>query len=209
MIFKRLKALINKIAGEQAAQAGKKAPDTSETDKSWIVSKMDEITPGIPPGVVRAFSGTIGLDEYLRLDDFALNEFFKACAGSRDKHLQELGYGLINRRLYKGIDLTEIGPGLGEFAVKATDRLKAKGADTDYEFGTDTPADTPYKPYDPDQEKPAAQIYVESGTGKIVEIGTISEPVRTLQKKYHLVRYYFPERYRDEIQAIAAPLMKK
>jgi HD superfamily phosphohydrolase len=116
---------------------------------------------------------------------------------------------LVHRRLFKGIDLTDIGPGLGEFAVKATDFLKSKGADTNYEFGSDTPADTPYKPYDPDQEKPAAQIYVEGGTGKVVEISTISDPVRTMQKKYQLVRYYFPERYRTEIQAIATPLMKK
>jgi len=149
------------------------------------------------------------LDDYLQLDDFALNEFFKACASSQDKHLRELGDGLLNRRLYKGIDLTDIGPGLGDFAVKATEALKSKGANTDYEFGNDTPADTPYKPYDPDQEKPAAQIYVEDGTGKIVEISTVSEPVKTLQRKYQLVRYYFPERYRQEIQAIASPLIRK
>jgi HD superfamily phosphohydrolase len=200
MIFRRLKALIDKIAGENPAKT---------RGKVRIVSAMEKIAPGIPPGVVRAFSGNIGLDEYLCLDDFALNEFFKACAGSQDKYLQELGSGLLNRRLYKGIDLTDIGPGLGDFAVKATDFLKSRGADTDYELGNDTPADTPYKPYDPDQEKPAAQIYVEDGSGKVVEISTISDPVRTLQKKYQLVRYYFPERYRTEIQAIATPLMKK
>jgi hypothetical protein len=209
MIFRRLKALIDEIAGDRPAELGGKMAHPGEAGKGRIVSEMEKVAPGIPPGVVRAFSGAVALEDFLRLDDFALHEFFKSCAGSKDKHLQELGYGLVNRRLYKGIDLTEIGAGLGEFAVKATDFLRSKGAETDYEFGDDTPADTPYKPYDPDQEKPAAQIYVEDGTGRVVEIGTISDPVRTLQKKYHLVRYYFPERYRTEIQAIAAPLMKK
>lgn len=198
MIFRRLKWLIDKIAF-----------DVPGVKKRHILTTMNKIVPGISPGVVRAFAETIDLDEYLRLDDFALNEFFRACAGSTDKHLLELGNGLLNRRLFKGIDLTDIGPSLGEFAVKATEVLKSKGAETDYEFGTDTPADTPYKPYDPDQEKPAAQIYVEDGTGKIVEISTISDPVRTLQRKYQLVRYYFPEKYRHEIQAIAAPFLKK
>jgi uncharacterized protein len=209
LIFKRLKALIEKIADGQIAGGAETPAKTSEGVKAKIVSGIERIAPGVPPGVVHAFSGNISLSEYLQLDDFALTEFFKACAGSKDKHLQELGYGLINRHLYKGIDLTDIGPALGEFAVKATDLLKSKGADTDYELGNDTPADTPYKPYDPDQEKPAAQIYVENGTGKVVEISTISEPVGTLQKKYQLVRYYFPERYRGEIQAVVAPLMKR
>jgi hypothetical protein len=58
-------------------------------------------------------------------------------------------------------------------------------------------------------EKPAAQIYVEDGKGRGVEISTISDAVATLKEKYQLVRYYFPERYRDGIRAIAAPLMKK
>ena len=77
-----------------------------------------------------------------------------------------------------------------------------------YHFGVDTPADTPYKPYNPDDDKPAAQIYVQSPAGKIVEISTISDPVAELKKKYQLTRYYYPERFRDRVTAVAQSTLK-
>ena len=188
LIFQRLKTILDEI-GTKAVQ--------------------EKIAPGVSPHILAAFSGDLKLAEFLQLDDLAMNEFFKACAASEDRHLRELGFGLLHRRLFKGVDLTDIGFKVADFKLKVVELLKAKGANPDYEFGDDTPADTPYKPYDPDAEKPAAQIYVEDGTGKVVEISTISDAVATLRKQYQLVRYYFPEQYRTQIQAIAEPLMKK
>ncbi len=209
MIFKRLKWLIDRIT-EKVAPKAPKGVTLPKAEMKKLVSRIEKFVPGIPPGVVRAFSGNISLGQYLELDDFALTGFFKACAGAKDKHLQELGYGLVHRRLYKGIDITGIDPsGLAKFALETNDYLKGQKANTDFEFGEDTPADTPYKPYDPDAEKPAAQIYVEGSNGKPVEFSTISDAVATLKKKYQLVRYYFPERYNERIRAIAAPLLKK
>jgi HD superfamily phosphohydrolase len=206
MIFQRLRDLIHDFGGEFTPGL---TPRQKQRRLSKVLDRLGKIAPGIPPVVVSAFCGSIALRDYLLLDDFSINDFFKACANSSDPHLWELGYGLLHRRLFKGLDLTDMGPNVARFNLEAVNYLNSKKANPGYEFGEDTPADTPYKPYDPDVEKPAAQIYVESGAGKIVEISTVSDPVATLRKKYQLVRYYFPERYRDAIMKIAAPLMRK
>lgn len=188
LIFQRLKALVN---------------------KRGVKAVKSEVVPDISTGILKAFGGKLALGEYLELDDFSMSEFFRCCAVSSDPHLRELGGGLLHRRLFKGIDLTSAGPRIADFKMKVFEVLKSSGASSDYQFGEDTPADTPYKPYDPDEEKPAAQIYGEDGTGKIVELSRISDPVLTLRNKYQLVRYYFPEAYREKIQVVERELLKK
>lgn len=188
LLFQRLKAMVSKF------------------DAKDVVPEMAKVAPGVPEVVVRSFSAKLELQEYLELDDFTLNEFFKACSRSSDPHLAELGGGLLHRRLFKGVDMTTTLTKAPDFKVRVLDFLRSKDANPEFVFGDDTPADTPYKPYDPDAEKPAAQIYVDDGSGKPVEISTLSEPVSALRKKYQLVRYYFPERYRDEVRRIVAEL---
>jgi uncharacterized protein len=73
----------------------------------------------------------------------------------------------------------------------------------DYFFSADSPADTPYKPYDPDAEKPTEQIFVEDAAGKPTEISILSPTVDQLRKRYELVRYYFPARLRNTVREIA------
>ncbi len=76
-------------------------------------------------------------------------------------------------------------------------------------YGRRTPADTPYKPYDPDAERPATQIYVEAPTGKPQEIRLLSDTIVQLRKRYELVRYYFPEGLRTDINAIAEATLRR
>jgi len=162
-----------------------------------------------PQAVVRAFRGHIELADYLHLDDYALNEFFKACARCEDTVLNELGNGLLHRRLYKAVELSDRESNeVAEFRTALDRTLRESDADMAYHFGVDTPADTPYKPYDPDDDKPAAQIYVQSPAGKVVEISTISNPVAELKKKYQLTRYYYPECFRDRVNAVAQTTLK-
>ena len=46
----------------------------------------------------------------------------------------------------------------------------------------DSASDTPYEPYHPDAERPAMQIYVENGEGRIVEISAVSEALGQLHE---------------------------
>ncbi len=173
-------------------------------------SEQHAIAPGTPDTVIQAFTGQISLDEYLALDDSTVTEFFKACSSAKDDILREIGYGLVNRRLYKAIDATGAdGASIGEFASRAKEEVKSLDLDPDYVFVNETAADTPYKPYDPDASKPASQIYIETPDGQNVEISSQSDALMQLRKKYTLLRYYFPESIREKIEKIAKDTLFK
>ncbi|MBN2023561.1 MAG: hypothetical protein JW809_12320, partial [Pirellulales bacterium] len=100
-------------------------------------------------------------------------------------------------------------PRVVEFTNRAKELIAAAKFEVDFAFKDDAPSDTAYKPYDPDAEKPATQIYVEAlGSGQ-VELSQQSESVKQLTKKYTLVRYYYPADVRDEIRRQAEPLLEK
>ena len=124
------------------------------------------VVADVPPATVRAFSGEIGLDEYLSLDDHSLTEFAKACVKSTDNILAELAEGLLHRRLYKATDVTDTVAdhvqGIVNFTNKAKELIAAAGFNVDFAFEDDAPSDTAYKLYNPDAEKPATQIYIEA-----------------------------------------------
>ncbi len=130
----------------------------------------------------------------------------KACGGAKDGVLAALSNGLFNRRLYKAVDVS--GAAIGSFTAAVQPRLHQEPAPDDA-FVDDTPADTPYKPYDPDAERPATQIYVEAPTGKPQEIRLLSDTIVQLRKRYELVRYYFPEGLRTDINAIAEATLRR
>ena len=174
-----------------------------------IKEKSDEeknsIAPGAPTIVFNAFSGEkIHLEEYLELDDSTITEFFKACTKSTDSILKDLGSGILNRTLYKCIDLSNIPNNiLANFVSEVRKTITEKGFDNEYSFVEDSAADMPYKPYDPDDEYPATEIYLESDDGKSKEISKTREVLKELKKRYTLLRYYFPSTLRSMIHDIA------
>jgi HD superfamily phosphohydrolase len=185
LIFKRFKQLID-LAG-------------ATTDVKALV-------PDAPEYMLAAFSGRLPLAAHLALDDHAMTEFFKACARGADPLLNELGDGLLNRKLYKAVDVTFASSrAVAEFEIAAIDRIKRMGLDPAYALVADSPKDTPYKPYDPaDDKKQMGQIFVEGPAGSCQEISQASRSIDTLQKEYHLSRYYFPRGIRDVIASVAA-----
>ena len=183
LLFLRAKHLIQQAGSPEAAQ---------------------EVIPDAPASVMAAFAEKLTLGQYLDLDDHAMTEFLKACARSKDEVLSSLGSGLLNRKLFKSIDATnQAGGGVGKFVNKVVEHIKNRGLDPDFHFEYDDPSDTPYKPYNPDAEKPATQIYIEKEPGKQVEIGTQSDAIETLKKRYSFLRYYFPENLRSDVDALA------
>ena len=143
------------------------------------------------------------------LDDHTMTEFAKACCVCQDSVLKFLANGLLNRKLFKAIDVTAASSHkVANFQERAKQIVsKAYGSDEDF-FVVDTPSDTAYKPYDPDAEKPATQIFIETPRGQ-QELSRISENVQNLGKRYTLTRYYFPESVRDGIQSVADTLLFK
>jgi hypothetical protein len=167
-------------------------------------SKRNQVVPGASSRVVAAFTGKLSLAHYLELDDVSLLDFFKACGQAQDSLLASLSRGLIERKLYKAIDVTENERAhIGDFVSRATEVVRRARLVQQYAFVDETAADTPYKPYDPDASRPASQIYVETAQGQNVEISTRSDALVQLRKKYELVRYYFPEKIQKRIKAVA------
>jgi HD superfamily phosphohydrolase len=125
-----------------------------------------------------------------------------------DKILAELAAGLLHRRLFKAVDVTNnVAPGVVGFCEKTKEIIAANGFDVNYAFAPDTPSDTAYKLYNPDAEKLATQIYVEASDGNCTELSECSDTVKQLTKKYTLVRYYFPAEMRAGVLAEAVPLL--
>jgi uncharacterized protein len=168
------------------------------------LAKAKGIAPEAPRSVIEAFTGKLTLGQYLALDDHSITEFLKGCARSKDEILRDLSAGVLNRCLFKAIDATEIpASSVGNFRVEAEGFLQSQKLDPKYSLVDDNPSDTPYRPYDPDAEKPATQIYVESQRGGQAEISTQSGAIETLKKEYTFLRYYCPEGIREPIAAIA------
>jgi HD superfamily phosphohydrolase len=164
----------------------------------------EAVVPGSPPGVVTAFSSSLTLGDYLALDDHAISEFLKRCAYAKDPILQSLGTGLAERKLFKAVEASDAQAGdVGKFTTAASQAIGQAGLDQEYSFVEDSPGDTPYKPYDPDDTKPATQIYAQTTLGEIIEISKQSPAVQVLRSKYSLLRYYFPQSIRATIEKIA------
>jgi uncharacterized protein len=149
------------------------------------------------------------LADYLQLDDHSVSEFMKACRTVGDPKLKELATGILDRRLYKAIDATVAGISRDDFVEQAKELISSKGLAPEESLKKDAASDTPYKPYDPDGDKPNDQIYIEDSLGKQVEFSTISKPVADLREKYSLLRYYFPDHLYDEMKEIASRTLKK
>ncbi len=90
---------------------------------------VQAIVPRAPESVLGVFSARPALEVYLALDDHTMTELFKACAGGGDPLLKELGEGLVNRKLYKAVDVT-FAPAraAADFKVAAIDRIRAQGS---------------------------------------------------------------------------------
>jgi HD superfamily phosphohydrolase len=180
--------------------------------KELLVAKKTKtkVVPNAPPAVVAAFSGPMSLGQFLLLDDYAISEFLKCCKSSADPIMSQVASGILDRRLYKAVDASDAAPGdVGQFASKVTEALRKEKHDPGYCFIDDTPSDTAYKPYDPDSDKPATQIYVETTLGQIKELSTESRTVQQLREPYALLRYYFPESLRSKIDPIARATLNR
>jgi HD superfamily phosphohydrolase len=162
------------------------------------------VIPDAPLTVVNAFLGKArpDLEHYLAMDDSTILEFVKACQKGRDRTLHILGEGIIERRLFKSIDASKQEHQSIIFIETARERARELGLDPLYMVALDTPSDTPYQPYDPNQAPVGVHIYIEDENGVEYEISAVSAAIRAL-KKYDLVRYYCYPEFREELKKIA------
>jgi HD superfamily phosphohydrolase len=178
--------------------------------KGMSATEASELVPDAPKAFVKAFVGPMSLQEYLALDDHSVTEFCKAASTSTDQILKDLALGLLNRKYFKAYDVTGANTEkIARFQDCVVERLEKRGVEREWNFHIDSPGDTPYKAYDPDDDEPSTQIYVEDMNGTPREISRLSEPVAQLTKTYSLFRFYFPESLRDEIMTACSSAKKE
>ncbi|MGD9713904.1 MAG: hypothetical protein AB7V46_17880, partial [Thermomicrobiales bacterium] len=168
----------------------------------------------VSSALIEAFTGQMSLTRYLDFDDHTITEFFKQCARADDVILASLADGLLNRRLYKALDVTGLRASgdwsrILAFDSRVREQLVQRGLDPRYSFADDSASDTPYEPYQPDAERPGQQIFVEDGDGRVVEISTLSDALVQLRKTYTVMRYYVPAEFRDELTRIATETLRE
>lgn len=177
---------------------------TRAIDATHTLEERRAVVPGAPEEVVSAFSGAMSLEQYLELDDYVMNVFFRRCASCSNPVLAELGAGLLNRRLWKCRDLTHLQSNRLAGLISAVRLWLRDEGEPDSLFQDDTPGDTPYKPYDPparpDQgEEMEKLIWLQKPDGELGELSGQLDTIAELTERYLLVRYYFPERLRNKL----------
>jgi HD superfamily phosphohydrolase len=157
------------------------------------------VVPGVRAAVRVAFTGKgLPLAGYLALDDVAITDFLQAARASADATLRDLAAGIVERNLWKTLDLSgKSSQAVGKFCAAYSQRLAADGHDPNAVVVSDAPGDTPYKLYDPDATEPATQIYVGPEASTANELTRLASHVQQLARRYELTRYH----YRPDLRA--------
>jgi HD superfamily phosphohydrolase len=171
---------------------------------------MAGIVPEARSVMVAAFGGTkLSLDAYLELDDVTVVDFLKVAASSQDPVLSGLAHGIVHRRLWKAVDLTDVTHHqVADFYEQARAICVEAGHSREYGLVNDGPKDTPYKDYDPDAEEPATLIYVGDKATTENELKRRSKHVASLAESYRLTRYHFPADVQPQMRALRAQISK-
>ena len=138
--------------------------------------------------------------EYLQLDDTDLLFRLKEWSRDNDEILADLARRLMDRRLFKAIDL---GADVSErFWSAAAEIVHQAGFDPQYYLITDRAADIPYYgDYSPAGD-PKSLIYIETGPqASTREISEVSEVVRGMHA-YRIDRVCVPSEVADEISLL-------
>ena len=146
-------------------------------------------------------SEAVTTSEYLQLDDTDVMFRLKEWSRDEDGILADLAMRLMDRRLFKAIDL---GVDVSEsFWETAREIVRAGGFDPQYYLITDRAADIPYYgDYSTVGVDPKSLIYVETGPQSTLrEISEVSEVVRGM-RGYRIDRVCVPVEVTDTIVAL-------
>jgi HD superfamily phosphohydrolase len=141
----------------------------------------------------------LSIDEFLDLDDVAVNQCFKTWARTPDDPvLARLCKGLLYRRLYKTIDVSHLDDAQARSAYeRAGHAVTQAGGDSSYDLFYDQPTDTPYETFDQDDSTHTADILVREPAGQLTPFGAISPLPQALNQRLMFRRIHVTAEYRD------------
>lgn len=162
--------------------------------------------PLAPPLAKMLDGATLSAAEYVTLDDADVWAALKKWRTEQDSVLAVLATGLLDRRLYKTIELDPADPvSIARLIDRAREVAKAQGLDPEYAVLVDRASDTPYRPYDLEDGSAAAHIPIVAASGGVVPIEEISDIVHLLGRDaYKIVRLCVHPELRDGLAEVAA-----
>ncbi|MBA2660888.1 MAG: HD domain-containing protein [Bradymonadaceae bacterium] len=155
--------------------------------------------PAISAILMRMLGGErLSSADFLQLDDTDIWAALKIWSRHDDPVLHRLSDGLLNRRLYKTIDLDQNDPVLVARTLDhASELAHQHGLDPTYAVLVDRAKDTPYTPYDPTHPNASAHIPIVERDGSVVPIELGSDIIHLLGRDtYNMLRLCVPAELR-------------
>ncbi|VTS83285.1 HD domain-containing protein [Streptococcus gordonii] len=143
------------------------------------------------PNLLPFFEKRFSLQDYLALDDGAMNTYFQSWMTSPDTILSDLAQRYVNRKVFKSMIFSEE----NEKHLDILRQLvKQVGFEPDYYTAIHRNFDLPYDFYRPDVEKPRTQIEIIQKDGSLAELSSLSPIVQSLTgTRQGDNRFYFPK----------------
>jgi HD superfamily phosphohydrolase len=143
-------------------------------------------------------------EEFIDMDDVSVMQCFKIWTRGDDATLASLCRGLLDRRLFKTIDLSRLRDAQAArlIAQDVAGAIASAGGEPAYEMFYDEPADTPYEMYTPSDTEAKSEIMVREPDGKLVELSTISPLPAALNQELSFRRLHVSGEWREIAEKI-------
>lgn len=173
------------------------------------------VVPDSPLDAILRKQRHLSVAEYLAFDDTAMYAALNAWAACNDSVLRDLAGGLLERRLFKSIEIAnyeEHDMVVRQRIEAAEEAVRAAGLDPRYYLLYGKSADVAYRPYNPRaSECPAGTIWIEDPAepGTLCDVKDVSPTIRAFtESPYTIWRAFFPARVgvHDLRSTIAAAL---
>ncbi len=135
------------------------------------------------------------LSQYIDFDDATLMSWIKMWRTSEDSILADLATRLLERRLFKTIDLSWFESAVDERLERGKQLIASAGLDPAYYFLRVESSDTPYSPYDPQRQTGGGPILIQDPvTGGVIDVEVLSPTINAFSHhSYTLTRIAFPD----------------
>ncbi len=140
-------------------------------------------------------------DVFLELDDVSLLYCFKRWRNSEDAILSHLCRGLLDRNIYKTVDLSALSPQEAQTQVKiALELVACGGGDADYDLFFDQPTDTPYETFVPQNISQGPEILVRDEAGNHFPFAHFSPLSAALNRQLTFQRLHVAPQWIDLVR---------
>lgn len=190
-----------------------KATRSAEKMLSALISRVGELEEvgeveksGLPDNhpVIR-FIRSRSLEDYLALDDFVIWASLRFMVDGADETCRTLSNRLLNRKLYKAVDIGDLMAGRDDDVARF--RMRLRNAKDEGQFSKDDLFEdqtnrTPYKLRGYDTAEAMAKIHIRKPDGSYEDLARRSEVVKALASKSIYRIYVRDEQVAERVQQL-------